>query len=292
MSTIWLIYGANGWIGKQFIENIKDKNIIIVKGKSRCDTIELENEIKLNKPDRVISFIGRTSGPPELDYKGSINTTIDYLEQPGKLYDNIRDNLFSPLYIERICHQENIHFTYIGTGCIYYTPPEQNNIYTENDEPNFFGSSYSIVKGFTDKYFRNIKSKVLNVRIRMPISENKDPKNLITKLLKYNKICNCGKNSMTVFSDLLPVLIEEIKNGKIGTIHLVNPEPMLHSEILDLYKEIVDPTFSYILMDEQEQNDILLAKRSTCILNSDYMLNKNVPTLRESLIRIFKNWKI
>lgn len=287
----WLIYGSRGWIGKQFIEFIS-KDIEIIEGKVRCNSQDLEREIKEVKPDRVISFIGRTSGPPELDYLGSINTTIDYLEQKGKVYENVRDNFFSPIYIERICFQEGIHFTYLGTGCVFYTPPNQNRIYHTNEDPNFFGSSYSIVKGFTDQFFRNINSNVLNVRIRMPVSENRDPKSLITKLLKYNKICNCGLNSMTVFSDLFPVLINEIKAGTTGTIHLVNPGPMLHSEVLDLYREIVDPNFNYVLMTEEEQDQILSAKRSTCVLDSSFMVSRGVPTLKESLTRIFKSWTL
>lgn len=285
----WLIYGSNGWIGKQFISLLTD--VEVFEGKSRCDQLSLENEINEINPDRVISFIGRTSGPPELNHLGSMNTTIDYLEQKGKIYENVRDNLFSPLLIERICYERDIHFTYLGTGCIYYTPRNEERIYYENDEPNFFGSSYSVVKGFTDKYFRYTKGKVLNVRIRMPVSDTKDPKSLITKILKYSKVCDCGKNSMSVFSDLFPVLIDEIKNEKIGTIHLVNPGPMLHSEILNMYQELVDPEFKYTLMTEEEQDNVLDAKRSTCVLDSSYMKEKGIPELKDSLKRIFIGWK-
>ena len=41
---------------------------------------------------------------------------------------------------------------YIGTGCIYEyeNPNDLSHPFTEQDAPNFFGSSYSTVKGATD----------------------------------------------------------------------------------------------------------------------------------------------
>ena len=39
-----LVYGSKGWIGNQFINLIKEKNIIFVEGNSRVD-----NEVDLKK---------------------------------------------------------------------------------------------------------------------------------------------------------------------------------------------------------------------------------------------------
>ena len=39
--------------------------------------------------------------------------------------------------------------------------------FTENDSPNFFGSNYSLIKGFTDRLMK--QTNCLNLRIRMPI---------------------------------------------------------------------------------------------------------------------------
>ena len=55
---------------------------------------EFEKELQEVQPTHVMSFIGRTHGATE---DGHNWTTIDYLEQPGKMYENVRDNMFSPL---------------------------------------------------------------------------------------------------------------------------------------------------------------------------------------------------
>ena len=111
-----LIFGGRGWIGKQFVEIMKKEKLEFQIGKSRVDNqVSLLNEINEYNPTHIISFIGRTHG--KIDNK--IYSTIDYLEQKGKLYENIKDNLFSPLLLSEICKNKNIHFTYLGTGCIF-----------------------------------------------------------------------------------------------------------------------------------------------------------------------------
>ena len=103
-----LVYGGKGWIGQQFISLLSQKGLNFVCGKEKT---EYFNEINQIKPTHVVAFIGRTHG------EGF--TTIDYLEQPGKLKENINDNLFSPLLIAEACRTSGIHFTYLGTGCIF-----------------------------------------------------------------------------------------------------------------------------------------------------------------------------
>jgi len=144
-----LVYGSNGWIGNQFINILEKNKIVFFSGKSRVDDVDsLSKEIEEIKPTHVVSFIGRTHGKIE----NKIYTTIDYLEQEGKLTENVRDNLFSPLLLAFICANKRIHYTYLGTGCIFKFDDKhpfglEENGFHEDSLPNFFGSSYSIVKG-------------------------------------------------------------------------------------------------------------------------------------------------
>ena len=109
-----LVYGHRGWIGTQFMKLLENYNT--VEGQSRLDNIkDVEKELKSNAPTHVFCFIGRTHGT----IGETVYTTIDYLEQPGKLVDNIRDNLFSPITLAKLCTDMNIHLTYLGTGCIF-----------------------------------------------------------------------------------------------------------------------------------------------------------------------------
>ena len=239
-----LLYGHKGWIGTQFVNLLKNSNETYTLGQARVDdTPILLKELDEIKPTHVISFIGRTHGTiDDREY-----TTIDYLEQPGKLVENIKDNLFSPLSLALACKERKIHYTYLGTGCIFsYKTPNNMDMekgFDEGDVPNFFGSGYSIVKGFTDRLMHQLEDTVLNLRIRMPIVAEDCPRNFITKITNYKKICSVP-NSMSVLPELLPIALNMLKAGKVGTINLTNPGVISHNEILEMYKTYVDPTFT------------------------------------------------
>lgn len=166
-----MIYGAKGWIGQQFISILSTQKIDFMIGKARLDhETAVECELDDTEPTHVASFFGRTHGRiGNQDY-----TTIDYLEQPGKLVEDIRDNLFLPMILAIACVRRSIHYTYLGTGCIFTFDDEH---LLEDSLPNFFESSYSIVKGFTDRLMHLFENNV--VRIRMPITAEENPRNFI-----------------------------------------------------------------------------------------------------------------
>ena len=264
-----LVYGANGWIGQQFIDILETKQLDYIPGISRVDDYDtVLREIVTTNPTHVVSFIGRTHGKiGDKQY-----TTIDYLEQEGKLQENVRDNLYSPLLLSMICKNHNIHYTYLGTGCIFkfdecHPFGKEENGFTEQSQPNFFGSSYSIVKGFTDKLMHIFDNHVLNLRIRMPITGEKNTRNFITKTTTYEKVCSVS-NSMTVLPELLQYVVDMMKNKTTGTINLTNPGLISHNEILEMYKEIVDPTFTWQNFNIEEQRSILAAERSNNYLDT------------------------
>lgn len=289
-----LVYGSNGWIGQQFIDLLTHHNINFIKGISRVNNLEeVKQELINASPTHVISFIGRTHGT--IDDK--IYTTIDYLEEKGKLYENIRDNLYSPFMLSVICKEMNIHYTYLGTGCIFkydeYHLCEENNGFSEKSEPNFFGSAYSIVKGFTDKLMRELfQQNTLNLRIRMPITDNRNSRNFITKITTYEKICSIP-NSMTVLPELLPKVIEMMKQNITGTINLTNPGLISHNEILEMYKELVDPTFVWTNFTEEEQKQVINSERSNNYLDTSKLeyLFPDVMSIKDAVRQCLNQYK-
>ena len=290
-----LIYGSRGWIGQQFVQLLNEHSVDYVCGNSRVDNDnELLLEIESIQPTHIVSFIGRTHGK----IGDKIYTTIDYLEEPGKLLENIRDNLYSPLLLCEICRKKAIHFTYLGTGCIFKFDDEhpfgiEENGFTENSLPNFFGSSYSIVKGFTDRLTHQYNDCMLNLRIRMPINGRKNGRNFITKITTYDKICSVP-NSMTVLPELLGYVIDMMKQQLKGTINLTNPGLISHNEILEMYREIVDPTFTWKNFSQDEQRKILAADRSnnyldTTLLESLYPQVCNIKDAVRKCLLEYKN---
>jgi len=270
-----LLVGHNGWIGGQMAEILKaDPDLEWVGATARPnDKAAFEKELEDVKPTHVMSFIGRTHGTTD---DGTKYTTIDYLEQKGKVYENVRDNLFSPMVMAMYAKKYNFHLTYLGTGCIFKYDEEhpyanEKTGFTEASLPNFFGSSYSVVKGFTDEMMHMVDEvldvPVLNLRIRMPIVGMHNARNFITKICHYEYICSMP-NAMTVLEQCLPAALKMAREGVRGTMNLTNPGLISHNEILEMYKEIVDPTFTWKNFSAEEQLKILAADRSNNCLDT------------------------
>jgi len=285
---MWAIFGGQGWIGGQFCEILKTHGIVheCVTAFRLDDTEQFEKYIKTRRPDRVVSFVGRTHGPGY--------PTIDYLEQGREqLRQNMNDNCFAPVAAALVCSRYKIHFTYLGTGCIFTYDREHTltngNGWSEEATPNFFGSAYSIIKGYTDRLMHQLEENVLNLRIRMPISDDlRHPRNFLTKILNYTKICSIP-NSMTVLPDVLPIMMDMIKKSKTGTYNLTNPGVVSHNEILDMYKDMIDPSFHYENFTMEEQNKILRAERSNNLLSTEHLEKEYfILPIRQSIRRLFK----
>lgn len=278
------IFGGNGWIGTQFCEGLDRAGVKYTHAPCRADDdVAVKEFLKNYGFTHCVSLIGRTSGV----YNGTPITTIDYLEKPGKLVENVRDNLFSPVLLALICREFGIHYTYLGTGCIFDGYPGENG-YTEDAVPDFFGSSYSTVKGFTDRLMHQLKDTVLNLRIRMPISDRSNPRDFITKITNYSRICSIP-NSMTVIPDFIPVWIDLISKNATGTVNCTNPGVISHNEILEMYREIVDPRFTWVNFSLEEQAQILLSARSnnqldaTGLAKRGYTIEPIGPSIRRIL---------
>ena len=67
---------------------------------------------------------------------------------------------------------------------------------------------------------------------------------------------------MSVLDELIPLAIHMMKENVVGTVNLTNPGVISHNEILEMYRELVDPLFVWKNFTLEEQDQVLLSKRS------------------------------
>jgi len=171
--------------------------------------------------------------------------------------------------------------------------PEGSAARKETDPPNFTGSFYSKTKGMVEKLV-SVYPNSLTLRLRMPLSDDLHHRSLLTKLAKYPKIMGNVLNSVSVLSDLLPVSVSMATRGCTGVYNFTNPGAVCHSTILDLYKQHIDPSYSF----ESFQPDdplfcTLMATRSNCELDSSKLLKEfpEVPHVDVALPLLFQRIK-
>jgi hypothetical protein len=99
------------------------------------------------------------------------------------------------------------------------------------------------------------------LRVRMPISDDLSPRNFVTKILNYAKVVNVP-NSMTVLTEFLPLSLIMAERRLVGIYNFCNPGAISHNEVLSLYRQYVDPTYTWENFTIEEQSLILKAGRS------------------------------
>lgn len=277
----FLIWGGQtGWIGRKISALLRDAGEIVHCAESRMEYREaVERELDTIKPRFVILSAGLTGVP-----------SIDQLE--SRKQETIRVNVLGTINVIDACYVRGIKVTNMATGCIYQYdathPVGSGHGFTEEDEPNYRDSHYSATKIVCEKLL-TFYDNVLTLRIRMPISDALEPRNFITKITRYEYICSIP-NSMSVLHDLLPLAIDMTKKGVTGIVNFTNPGVISHNEILALYRQHIDPSFTWKNFSLEDQAKILKAGRSNNELSCTKLLSMypHVPHIKESIIKVFE----
>ena len=89
---------------------------------------------------------------------------------------------------------------------------------------------------------------------------------------------------MTVLNDIIPLSVDMMKDKLIGTYNMCNPGTISHNEILTMYKEIVDGSFTWKNFTEDEQSEVLLSGRSNNGLCDKKLTSyKKIPDIHTSV---------
>jgi hypothetical protein len=95
---------------------------------------------------------------------------------------------------------------------------------------------------------------------------------------------------MCVLEDLLPIAVDMTLRQIKGNYNFVNPGAISHHEVLELYKQYIDPVFTYESFTLEEQDRILKVPRSNAELSADKLLKlyPDIPHIKDSLAECFK----
>uniref|UniRef100_A0A2N9FAM9 UDP-glucose 4,6-dehydratase n=1 Tax=Fagus sylvatica TaxID=28930 RepID=A0A2N9FAM9_FAGSY len=274
----FLIYGRTGWIGGLLRKLCEDKGIVFEYGKGRLqDRNSVLEDIRRVKPTHVFNAAGVTGRP-----------NVDWCE--SHKVETIRTNVVGTLTLADVCKEQGLLMMNFATGCIFEYDnehPQGSCIgFKEEDKPNFIGSFYSKTKAMVEELLREYEN-VCTLRVRMPISSDlSNPRNFITKISRYDKVVNIP-NSMTVLDELLPISIEMAKRNCTGIWNFTNPGVISHNEILEMYRDYIDPQFKWVNFDLEEQAKVIVAPRSNNELDASKLKNEfpELLSIKDSIIK-------
>jgi 3,5-epimerase/4-reductase len=284
-SEVYLIFGKNGWIGGKLGELLTAKGKTFHFSNNRLENLEsIAKELDEVKATHVLNAAGCTGRP-----------NVDWCEDNKQ--QTTRTNVVGTLGLADLCWQRKIHMTNYATGCIYEYDDAHTiggKGFTEEDEPNFKASFYSYTKGLVEKLVAPY-TNVLTLRLRMPLSDDLHSRNFITKISKYEKVVNVP-NSMTILYDLLPVSLTMAERNLTGIYNFTNPGAISHNEILALFKQYINPEFTWNNFSLEEQALILKAGRSNNTLDTTKLENAlpdmKIPHIQDSIVELFKRMRV
>lgn len=249
----------------------------------RESVLRLLDEIK---PTHVLNCAGVTGRP-----------NVDWCETHKE--ETIRSNAVGTLNLADCCFLKGIHVTVFATGCVYHYDkdhPIGGAIFTEEDRGNFEGSFYSYAKGRVEELMK-VYPNVLILRLRMPVSDNLHPRSFVTKITKYEHVVDIP-NSNTILTSLLPCAVLLAQHRDTGVYNFTNPGAISHNGVLSLYRDIVDPKFTWKNFSVEEQSKILKAGRSNCELDSGKLVSRmkelgvEIPDVHTAYRECFERMKI
>jgi dTDP-4-dehydrorhamnose reductase len=277
MKSIYIV-GANGFFGQKFVKYFKNKNWQVFT--DRIDITNYPEALRIlsqTKPDVVFNCAGITGKP-----------NVDWCENNKEI--TMQVNLNGALNLAYLSQKLGFYFAHLGSGCVY--AGDNNGIgFRETDEANFEGSYYSRTKKYSEILLTEFNP--LQLRVRIPLEGKSSAKNVINKLLNYEKIVVVN-NSFTVVEDFLDLAYFLISNQKRGIYNCTNPGYMDYKFLLTEYQKIVDKDKKFEFISPKELDSLTLAKRSNCVLNTDKITEEEsyfLPEIKSRVPSILKKYK-
>jgi dTDP-4-dehydrorhamnose reductase len=252
--NLWLL-GSTGFLGQQIAALYPDADTTRV---DITDRHAIQEAFVRIRPDTVINAAGKTGRP-----------NVDWCEQ--HMEETLLANVAGPLLLLEECSKRGVLLVQLGSGCIYQGDNGGKG-FSEDDPPNFWGSFYARSKAWCDRMLAEFPrfsagNGVLLLRPRMPFDGSYHARNLIMKLLRYDRVLDV-QNSLTYLPDFLRVLRLLIEKRATGVYNVVNPGTLSPWQIMERYRTVVDPAHHCERLTLDMLSEVVRTGRSNCVLQT------------------------
>lgn len=283
-----LLFGSRGYIGSEFKKQLSKRKIPFIawQGARKTSFDQLQTFFKFNKINYVINAAG---------YTGKPNVDACELNKEETFYGNV----LWPQILVHFCQLNDIVLGHVSSGCIYAGKKPDGSAFTEEDEPNFSFkqnncSFYSGTKALAETSVSSYEKNYI-WRLRIPFEKNDNPRNYISKMLKYPKLLQ-AENSISNKEEFVSACIEcIIKNVPFGIYNIVNTGSITTEVLVSKLKNTIAKNRDFNLISEEElYKNYASAPRSNCVMSNTKLLNAGIKikSVEESLDYCLNNWTI
>ncbi|MCF3652123.1 sugar nucleotide-binding protein [Synoicihabitans lomoniglobus] len=259
------LLGGSGYVGQAYQDLLTRKNIPF-KNLRRADldytqVDKLTAALQADRPEFLINAAGYTGKP-----------NVDACETDKA--ECLFGNAVLPGRIAAACAAADVPWGHVSSGCIYTGSRPDGTGFTEEDTPNFSFrtdncSFYSGTKALGEETLVGVDN-VYIWRLRIPFDHRDNPRNYITKLLRYQRLLE-AENSISQLHEFVEATFAcWEKRIPFGTYNVTNPGHITTREVVDLIKEsgVCTKDFDFFADEDEFMQIAAKTPRSNCVMTS------------------------
>jgi len=246
----------------------------------------LRAALQRDKPEFLINAAGYTGKP-----------NVDACELHK--HECLMGNAVLPGIVAEACADAGIPWGHVSSGCIYSGARPDGAGFTETDTPNFtfrtnHCSFYSGSKALGEEVLAG-KPNVYVWRLRIPFNHVDNPRNYLTKLLRYQRLLE-ATNSISQLEEFCAATFAcWEKRVPFGTYNVTNPGQVTTHEVVDLIKRSGVSRKDFIFFKDEDEFMHMAAKtpRSNCVMDSSKLARAGIAMteVHEAVARDLRNWQ-
>lgn len=284
------LLGGSGYVGQAYQALLTRKGIPF-RNLRRADVdytnpATLLAALRADRPEFLINAAG---------YTGKPNVDACELHKHECLFGNA----VLPGIIADACAAAGVPWGHVSSGCIYTGARPDGSGFTETDAPNFTFrqnncSFYSGTKALGEEVLAG-KPDLYIWRLRIPFNEVDNPRNYLTKLLRYNTLLE-ATNSISQLEEFVAATFAcWEKRVPFGLYNVTNPGRITTHEVVDLIKKTGVSNKDFVFFKDESDFMQRAAKtpRSNCVMDSSKLASVGIQMteVHAAVERDLKRWR-
>jgi dTDP-4-dehydrorhamnose reductase len=283
------LLGGSGYVGSAYQALLTRKGLPFRNLRRTdfdySDQAALTALLRREKPAFLINAAG---------YTGKPNVDACELHKAECLFGNG----VLPGRIAQACTDAGVPWGHVSSGCIYTGARPDGTGFTENDTPNFTFrtdncSFYSGTKALGEEVLAG-RPDVYIWRLRIPFNEVDNPRNYLTKLIRYDTLLEAA-NSISQLEEFVTATFAcWEKRVPFGTYNVTNPGEVTTREVVELIKKSGVSTKEFKFFSDEAEFMRTAAKtpRSNCTMTSAKLAATGIQMteVHEAVARDLRRW--
>ena len=259
------LLGGSGYVGQAYQALLTRKGVPF-RNVRRADldysNLEvLTAALRRDRPEFLINAAGYTGKP-----------NVDACELHKA--ECLMGNAVLPGTIAQACQAAGVPWGHVSSGCIYTGARPDGSGFTEEDAPNFTFrqdncSFYSGTKALGEEVLAG-QPNVYVWRLRIPFNEVDNPRNYLTKLMRYAKLLE-ATNSLSQLEEFVASTFAcWEKRIPFGIYNVTNPGAITTREVVALIQKVgVHPKqYEFFASESDFMKVAAKTPRSNCVMDS------------------------